>query len=216
MIERNLRLRKERQLQSEQHDLNDGHLRWLRTQIIKAARAGQGWFVISLAGMVCTDLIHFHHIRTTAGICIGINAAVISIVTAWLSDIKMGYCRDAWWLNRNFCCWETESSNEDGCSSWRTWGYYTPERWIIYVLCAVCYIVFCESTKYHLPIQTMFSLISASLVKTFARYAAGSGISEIKCIIAGFIMQGYLGGWTLFIKSLTLVKHNIPVLLPSC
>ncbi|KAF8518751.1 Cl-channel protein [Gautieria morchelliformis] len=170
MIERNLRLRKERQFQSEQRNFNGGRPRRLWTQIVKAARAGQGWFVITLAG-----------------VCIGINAAIISIVTSWLSDIKMGYCRDAWWLNRHFCCWEVESTNEDGCSSWRAWGFYTPERWIIYVLCA-----------------TMFSLISASLVKTFARYAAGSGISEIKCIIAGFIMQGYLGGWTLFIKSLTL------------
>ncbi|KAF8588706.1 Cl-channel protein [Ramaria rubella] len=171
MIERNRRLRKERQLQSTQRHLHDSlspQSLWI--QIVKATRAGQGWFVITLAG-----------------VCIGFNAALISIVTAWLSDIKMGYCRDAWWLNRHFCCWGIDSSEEDGCASWRSWGFYTPEKWIIYVLCA-----------------TMFSLISASLVKNFARYAAGSGISEIKCIIAGFIMQGYLGGWTLFIKSLTL------------
>jgi len=31
------------------------------------------------------------------------------------------------------------------------------------------------------------------LVKGIAPYAAGSGISEIKCIIAGFIMKGFLG-----------------------
>ena len=59
----------------------------------------------------------------------------------------------------------------------------------------------------------MFALVSASLVKTFARYAAGSGISEIKCIIAGFVMQGYLGGWTLFIKSLTLVSPSFKCML---
>jgi chloride channel 3/4/5 len=41
-------------------------------------------------------------------------------------------------------------------------------------------------------------------VKTFAPYAAGSGISEIKCIIAGFIMKGFLGRWTLLIKSIAL------------
>jgi chloride channel 3/4/5 len=41
-------------------------------------------------------------------------------------------------------------------------------------------------------------------VKSFAPYAAGSGISEIKCIIAGFVMKGFLGAMTLFIKSIGL------------
>jgi chloride channel 3/4/5 len=39
-----------------------------------------------------------------------------------------------------------------------------------------------------------------------ARYAAGSGISEIKCILAGFVMRGFLGVSTLAIKSITLVR----------
>src|SRR6185437_17024183 len=51
-----------------------------------------------------------------------------------------------------------------------------------------------------------FSYISAHLVHIFARYAAGSGISEIKVIIAGFVMRGFLGGWTLIVKSITLVR----------
>ncbi|KAI9831724.1 MAG: glycerol ethanol, ferric requiring protein [Phylliscum demangeonii] len=50
----------------------------------------------------------------------------------------------------------------------------------------------------------MFALIAAVLVKSFAPYAAGSGISEIKCIIAGFVMKGFLGFWTLLIKSIGL------------
>lgn len=41
-------------------------------------------------------------------------------------------------------------------------------------------------------------------MKSFAPYAAGSGISEIKCIIAGFVMKGFLGFWTLLIKSICL------------
>jgi chloride channel 3/4/5 len=53
-------------------------------------------------------------------------------------------------------------------------------------------------------IQTIFALTSASLVRAFAPYAAGSGISEIKCIIAGFVMKGFLGFWTLLIKSVAL------------
>lgn len=48
--------------------------------------------------------------------------------------------------------------------------------------------------------------MAAHLVRTMAQYAAGSGISEIKCILAGFIMKGFLGFGTFFIKSLTLVR----------
>ncbi|GFV84676.1 hypothetical protein TNCV_4296581 [Trichonephila clavipes] len=40
------------------------------------------------------------------------------------------------------------------------------------------------------------------MVKTFAPYACGSGVPEIKTILSGFIMRGYLGKWTLVIKSL--------------
>lgn len=46
----------------------------------------------------------------------------------------------------------------------------------------------------------------AFLVKSYAPYAAGSGISEIKCILAGFIIKGFLSGKTLVIKSVALVS----------
>lgn len=42
-----------------------------------------------------------------------------------------------------------------------------------------------------------------------AKYAAGSGISEIKCILAGFVMHGFLGLSTFLIKSITLVGGNL-------
>ncbi|KAJ1969589.1 glycerol ethanol, ferric requiring protein, partial [Dimargaris verticillata] len=38
----------------------------------------------------------------------------------------------------------------------------------------------------------------------YAPYAAGSGIAEIKSILSGFVIKGYMGGWTLVIKSLGL------------
>lgn len=45
------------------------------------------------------------------GAAIGLNSALIAIITDWLSDIKLGYCSHSWWLNQKFCCWEIE---EDG------------------------------------------------------------------------------------------------------
>ncbi|KAI0759889.1 Cl-channel protein [Trametes elegans] len=171
IIERNRRLRAARK-QSIPHRGPRGEvtLSWLWSRLQNVAHAGQSWFVVTLVG-----------------IGIGLNAAIISIVTEWLSDIKMGYCSDGWWLNQQFCCWEIEGGDEDTCDAWHQWSEAMLARWIIYVLFAA-----------------FFSFIAAHLVRSLAKYAAGSGISEIKCIIGGFIMKGFLGFWTFFIKSVTL------------
>ncbi len=114
---------------------------------------------------------------------IELNAAFMNIVTEWLSDIKLGYCTTAFYLNENFCCW----GEDNGCADWHRWTGFEPANYIVYIMFA-----------------TIFAFTSATLVKSYAPYAAGSGISEIKCIIAGFVMKGFLGFWTLLIKSIAL------------
>jgi len=74
---------------------------------------------------------------SSLGVCIGVNAAVISIVTEWLSDIKFGYCSDGWWLNEQFCCWEIEGEEVDGCDSWHPWSHIMLGRWFVFVMFAV-------------------------------------------------------------------------------
>jgi chloride channel 3/4/5 len=120
---------------------------------------------------------------TLIGAAIGLNAAFLNIVTEWLSDTKRGYCTTAFYLNESFCCWGAE----DGCAEWHHWSTFWPVNYIVYIL-----------------FSTIFAFTSARLVKSFAPYAAGSGISEIKCIIAGFVMKGFLGFRTLVIKSIGL------------
>ncbi|KAI9741529.1 MAG: glycerol ethanol, ferric requiring protein [Claussenomyces sp. TS43310] len=120
---------------------------------------------------------------TFPGAAIGLNAGFLNIITEWLSDVKLGHCKTAFYLNENFCCW----GEDNGCNAWVSWTSLSPVNFIIYVLFA-----------------TLFALTSATLVREFAPYAAGSGISEIKCIIAGFVMKGFLGFWTLLIKSIAL------------
>ena len=88
----------------------------------------------------------------------------------------------AFYLNKDFCCW-----GEDNCEDWHRWTSLWPINYILYFVFSI-----------------IFALTSASLVKAYAPYAAGSGISEIKCIIAGFVMKGFLGFWTLLIKSISL------------
>ncbi|KAI9336269.1 chloride channel [Pilaira anomala] len=131
------------------------------------------------------------------GAAIGLNSALIAIITDWLSDIKLGYCSHSWWLNQKFCCWEIE---EDGCDNWNSWSEFMYLGPNIYVVKWFFY--------------TLFATTCAYLVKKLAPYAAGSGISEIKCIIAGFVMKGFLGGWTLVMKSIGLtmaVASNLSI-----
>lgn len=139
-----------------------------RNKISEAYDAGQAWIVVTLVGAA-----------------IGLNAAVLNIVTEWLSDIKLGYCTTAFYLNESFCCWGAEHSS---CPEWKRWGGgFWPINYFLYIVFA-----------------GVFSFTAARLVKSFAPYAAGSGISEMKCIIAGFVMKGFLGATTLFIKSIGL------------
>ena len=128
--------------------------------------AGQAWIVVTLVG-----------------IAIGLNAAALNIISEWLSDVKLGRCTTAFYLNENFCCWGAEN----GCPEWHRWSNIWPVNFFLYFVFSI-----------------IFSFTAATLVKSFAPYAAGSGISEIKCIIAGFVMKGFLGFWTLLIKSIAL------------
>jgi H+/Cl- antiporter ClcA len=77
----------------------------------------------------------------SAGAFIGVNAAFISILTEWLSDLRRGYCSEGWWLNQEFCCWEIEEVNAEGaCAAWIPWSNFTPGNWIVYVLLAVRFL----------------------------------------------------------------------------
>ena len=35
----------------------------------------------------------------------GILAAAIDIISDWLGDLKEGFCKPTFYLNRGFCCW---------------------------------------------------------------------------------------------------------------
>ncbi|CAL3962820.1 unnamed protein product [Diplocarpon coronariae] len=142
-----------------------GHAGW-RYKLGESYDAAQGWIVVTLIGAA-----------------IGVNAAFLNIITEWLSDVKLGYCKTGFYLNESFCCW----GEDNGCEDWHRWSSLALVNYVMYIMFA-----------------TVFALISASLVRSFAPYAAGSGISEIKCIIAGFVMKGFLGFWTLLIKSIAL------------
>ncbi|WVN87310.1 uncharacterized protein L203_102488 [Cryptococcus depauperatus CBS 7841] len=150
-------------------DGTEGILGYLWRLLRRTVNDAEAWLVTSLVG-----------------VAIGISAAMISIVTQWMSDIKLGHCSTGWWLSRKFCCLEIAGEMES-CAEWRSWGGIEPVSCLVYISFAAG-----------------FAFSAAYLVKNFAPYSAGSGISEIKCILGGFIIKGFLSLETFLIKGLTL------------
>ena len=56
---------------------------------------------------------HIHH-HPIPGIC----AAIVDIGATWMSDLKEGVCLEAFWLNREHCCWAANDTSfqQDQCS----------------------------------------------------------------------------------------------------
>ncbi|KAJ8338614.1 hypothetical protein SKAU_G00354000 [Synaphobranchus kaupii] len=153
---------------------------WIRS----ISDAFSGWLLMLLVGLTS-----------------GALAGGIDISAHWMTDLKEGVCLDKFWFNQEHCCWtsnETTFQDRDLCPQWRTWaelitGTRTgPFAYIVNYLLYVCWAL-------------LFSFLAVSLVRAFAPYACASGIPEIKTILSGFIIRGYLGKWTLVIKTITLV-----------
>ncbi|XP_037069777.1 H(+)/Cl(-) exchange transporter 5-like isoform X5 [Pollicipes pollicipes] len=153
------------------------------------------------------DLIRQFHDAWSGWLCVlfvgivaGGVAGVIDIGARWMEDMRFGVCPEAFWLNKDQCCW---SSNEtffegDNCSQWYSWPEVLGAQHDSaggYVLAYLCYVLW----------ALVLGLLAVRLVRTFAPYACGSGIPEIKTILSGFIIRGYLGKWTLLIKSVCMM-----------
>uniref|UniRef100_A0AAR2L9B2 Chloride channel protein n=1 Tax=Pygocentrus nattereri TaxID=42514 RepID=A0AAR2L9B2_PYGNA len=135
------------------------------------------------------------------GLLSGALAGGIDIAAHWLTDLKEGFCMKGFWFTHEHCCWksnETTFQRRNKCPQWKSWAELmvgVPEGASAYVVNYLMYVSW----------ALIFSYLAVILVRAFAPYACGSGIPEIKTILSGFIIRGYLGKWTLLIKTITLV-----------
>ena len=117
-----------------------------------------------------------------------------------MKDLKQGICPDAIYLNREQCCWSSNYTFFEGyqCEQWKTW----PQ-----LLGFTEGGVFASIVSFYMYVfmAFAFALLAGLLVKTYAPYACGSGIPEVKTILSGYKISGYLGKWTLLIKSTSMV-----------
>ncbi|KAJ7680391.1 chloride channel [Mycena polygramma] len=204
------------------HDAIKDSVRFSRLRKRKTLRArarlfidkSMGWFIVTVVGFL-TAVVAFLVIRGEQ----------------WLFDLKEGHCHDAWWKARRFCCPEAVENVVGECS-WKTWseslvrtGTLAEDflEYISYSVIAVALSTLACVLTLVLTDSTTFATRKESgvLAPGFADgpepagktgpttrkvmyYAAGSGIPEIKTILSGFVIHGYLGGRTLFTKSVGL------------
>ncbi|XP_057394096.1 H(+)/Cl(-) exchange transporter 5 isoform X2 [Balaenoptera acutorostrata] len=146
--------------------------------------AFSGWLLMLLIGLLSGSL-----------------AGLIDISAHWMTDLKEGICTGGIWFNHEHCCWNSQHvtfEDRDKCPEWNSWSQLiisTNEGAFAYIVNYFMYVLW----------ALLFAFLAVSLVKVFAPYACGSGIPEIKTILSGFIIRGYLGKWTLIIKTVTLV-----------
>ncbi|CAN8063361.1 unnamed protein product [Agarophyton chilense] len=133
-----------------------------------------------------------YFVLVVMGIGAGMIAAGLDLQVEWLSDIKFGVCTRGWYLTREMCCKLDEKLDRCPYQEWSELLAFLP--WpFVFSLPAREFILYTF-------FAILFGVISAFLVKRFAPHAAGSGVPEIKTVLSGVVIKGYLSSWAFIVK----------------
>ncbi|KAJ1946107.1 hypothetical protein GGF37_001352 [Kickxella alabastrina] len=153
----------------------------------------QGWLLVVVVGTLC-----------------GLFAGFISEWTELLAGWKSGYCQANWQLSQTACC--RQSAVE--CEYWHEWGdSHALSGKTIFILVGSIYTILAaamavrSATRITINNHGVSSSVESSVSPTvkMAYYGAGSGIPEVKSILAGFVIHGFLGVRILIVKTLGLI-----------
>ena len=129
------------------------------------------------------------------GIGAGLIAAGLDLCVEWLSDVKFGICTRGWFLTREMCC----KLDEEGANCpYREWSTILSISFLQTIPPPV------RQFTGFLFIAVLFATTSAFLVKKFAPHAAGSGVPEIKAVLSGVVIRGYLSSMAFVVKIIGL------------
>ncbi|PIA14274.1 hypothetical protein COEREDRAFT_47288 [Coemansia reversa NRRL 1564] len=152
----------------------------------------QGWLLVVLVGLLC-----------------GLFAGFISEWSELLAGWKTGYCRADWRLSKTICCRMSATQ----CKYWHAWELHALSSKVIFVAVGVVYtlvaavLVVRSATRVTVANRGVSSSVETSVSPTvkMAYYGAGSGIPEVKSILAGFVIHGFLGVRILIVKTFGLI-----------
>ncbi|KAJ3186073.1 hypothetical protein HDU85_000988 [Gaertneriomyces sp. JEL0708] len=175
---------------------------WIETRV----DAMQAWVLLALIGIAC-----------------GCLASGIQTAYNFLGGLRTGYCTESIWMSKDRCCRKAE----DYCASWTDWSHHNTMH------SQLSYIIYVFSGVFLAALSTLLVQLSKTSPKrhrkkepawvTNARtqrglrrskdavdhrvkfHAAGSGIPEVKTILGGFVIRGFLGVRTLWVKTVALI-----------
>ena len=100
------------------------------------------------------------------GIAIGLIGGWIDLASAWLTDTKLGYCKNQWYASKKICC-KNMADKYGECDDWINWSYalfwfrhLSLINWLFYVI-----------------FSTAFGFTATIIVSNVSLYASGSGYS---------------------------------------
>jgi len=134
------------------------------------------------------------------GALIGILTASLDYLYKWLTDLKGGYCNEGIYMTHGNCCKGIKEG--DLCDNWRQWDQVIN----IDANTAGSFIY-----KYFLYIITSLILaISTAIIVKDSKFIKTSGISEVKTIISGLVINDFLSFKTMLVKfiGLTLIVSS--------
>lgn len=186
-----------------------------RSRVKASLDGAQGWILVAIIGILTACVTYF-----------------INVTEAVLFDYKLGYCHERWWLTKRNCCsgantcdewrsWSTVVRTENDDKTWAEFAVFL--GWVVLFSLISCCITFLTKTTISsaVSLSTLDENLGAEQhsksqtegqTEDFARHppvtyypAAGSGVAEVKVILSGFVLHGYLGLRTLICKTFGLI-----------
>lgn len=113
------------------------------------------------------------------GLSIGVIASILQIFTEYLNNMKLGYCKGNWLINKSYCCAKKYSDNNGIPREFLEEQCVVDGHWKNYSSSLVGFFVYGV-------LSILYSSVASILVFKFAPFAAGGGIPEIKMSLRGF------------------------------
>ncbi len=180
--------------------------------------SAQGWLLMLIIGCLTALAAYF-----------------VDITESAIFDIKRGFCQDAWYRGRINCCagkhncdaWQNWSQLiQPSHVKNELVDYICFIIGCVFLACFSCFLTLYSRTVVPSHIASTFDENLAAVKQSLGHddkdtvepltdpdtlpanlyySAAGSGVAEVKVILSGFVLHGYLGWRTLLVKTFALI-----------